>query len=202
MKITPDYDILTIVGSWNPAIITHDWVSKYIISDEKLNIEYPIKDFFASHRISTEDFRLYVSPGRFNFSIINHSDPVYIKIGGIALKLADYLIHTPVASFGLNFIYESDISEKIDSYFLVGDDTKMTELNLKADLLEIKRGFSQDKCMLNFNVIRAEKYKFDFNYHFNISSLLDFKEKFEKNSLIEYKKKSIELLSNLYDLGS
>ncbi len=31
MKIIPDYDILTIVGSWNPAIITDDWVSKYII---------------------------------------------------------------------------------------------------------------------------------------------------------------------------
>jgi hypothetical protein len=41
MIISPEFDSLTIVDSWNPAIITHEWVSKYLLPDEKLKVEYP-----------------------------------------------------------------------------------------------------------------------------------------------------------------
>ena len=200
MQLIPEIDILTIVGNWNPAIITHDWVSKYLLPDKNLKVEYPRSIIGASLRISTDDLRLYVSPGRFNFSIIRHSDSMYKKIGEIALELANYLMHTPVSSFGLNYVYESNITDTLDEIFSIPDAEKMKQLGLEAELTEIKRRFNFQNHALNFTVLKLDKYKFDFNYDFKVKSLVEFKDKFEPQKLIEFKNHSKELLLELYDI--
>ena len=154
----------------------------------------------ASLRISTDELSLYVSQGRFNFSVSNHKDEVYLKIGKIALKLADYLMHTPVSSFGLNFVYECNPKEEIDKYFSVNDSDNFVNFGLEAKATVIKRSFEQKDSILNFTVTRDEKYKFDFNYHFNISSLVEFKDKFDPKNILALKKQSEKLLSDLYNL--
>jgi hypothetical protein len=67
---------------------------------------------------------------------------------------------------------------------------------------EIKNALNYEYCTLNSS-IKKEKgvYFFDFNYHFVIKKLTDFKESMSEHSILMLRKDSLDIISKIFDLS-
>jgi len=200
MQYKENYNTLVIAGLWNIAIFTPEWVAKYLLPNTQLNVEFPI-NMIGSLKFSTDELSIFIVEGKLNLAINKHSDDVLIKIGELANQLADYLPHTPVTAFGLNYIYENEFDSKINSCLTINDNEKFGGLGLVVESTSIIRKFNKENCTLTLTVNKVEnKFIFNLNYNFPIRTLAEFKEKFEPKALLNFKKDSLEILEKLYGL--
>ena len=200
MNLVNDFNTLVIVGRWNKAIFNPEWISKFLLMDEKLEVEIPLYAN-GSTRISTKDLRIYVLNNKLNFSVLDNSDETFRKIEELALKVADYLPHTPVDAFGINYKFEDTENSKIDDCFSYDDSSIFEKFGFTRDSTLIKRSFKKDSFLFNLSVTKKEdKSVFDFNYHYVIKSLVEFKKFLDTDILINLKEQSKELLSEIYSL--
>lgn len=107
MILKSDYNALVFLGSWNKAIFNSQWVSRFLFPKEKkLNVEFPL-NVDGSQRISTKKIRIFVIGNKLNFVPLDTEDETFELIQNLAIKTCDYLPHTPVSAFGVNFLFES-----------------------------------------------------------------------------------------------
>lgn len=201
MKLLLDDNILVILGNWNKYIFSKEWTSKYLFPKDKLEIEYPI-NFDGSLRFSTDKIRLFTIENKLNFSILNNSDETINIIQDCAFKIADYLPHTPVQAFGINFRFESELTSQLKNLFELSDNEKYIENDINFENISVIRSVNQKNHILNLNLTKKQdKCIINFNFHHNINSMIEFKKEFDSDILISYKKNSLDLLNNLYDLN-
>jgi len=199
MKDQSTYSVFVMVGQWNYAIFNHEWVAKYLIPNKDLNVEIPLNTF-GSMKISTDELSIFVIDGKLNIQILKHSDEVLEKIGDIAMQIADYLPHTPVSAFGINYVFEQDHSGKMDELFKFEDSGKLATIGGEPDSTIITRRIKNDDYVLTFMIAKNEtNYTCNFNYNFVIKSMVEFKSKFDSKLLVEFKKNSINMLTDLYN---
>ena len=201
MQLVNEFNTLIIPGFWNNAIFTPEWFSKFIESNKTLNVEFPVH-ISGSVRISTDELRFFALDNKLIFTIINPNDDVFRKIETIALKVADYLPHTPVSAFGLNYTFESNLTDgELGKIFEFQENEIMAINGYKLVNTNINRSFLKDNHTLNLKVInQGDKVRFELNFHFEINSLVKFKELFTTDIMLEYKDQAIKLLTNLYKL--
>ena len=73
-ELVIDTDTLVIIGAWNRAIFSQDWVMKNLLSDAKnVKIEYPINGI-GSLRFSTEDISFFIFGERLIFKALNSKE--------------------------------------------------------------------------------------------------------------------------------
>jgi len=136
------------------------------------------------------------------FSLRKDDDNILEKIEELSLKIADYLPHTPIVAFGINFLFECDNnSKKLQDLFSLSDSEQLIEAGCIIDSDQIKHSFVQDNRNINLTLIKqSDAFKFDFNFHFNISNLVEFKEKINNNRLLHMKQIATSILNNIYDI--
>ena len=117
MELLNNFNAIVIVGLWNKYIFNQEWVAKNLFPKKELKVEIPLNPN-ASQRISTEDIRIFIIGNQLNLSPINVNTEVLNNIQEISFKIADYLLHTPVTAFGVNFLYEEDKTKVIDNILI------------------------------------------------------------------------------------
>jgi len=153
----------------------------------------------GSPRFSTDTLRLFIVGKSLHISAIEVDDAVYDQIQDIILKLADYLPHTPVSAFGINYIFEADKGEMEFDFFALPDLDQFKESEYAIKQNSLKHIIRFDDLLLNLSITdKDEIVNFSFNYHFEIDSLTILKEKVTDNNLLALRKKSEDLLTDLY----
>jgi hypothetical protein len=203
MKIKNDYKSLVIAGGWNKYIFNPEWVKKYLFPKDEIGMEFPI-NVDGSARFSTDKIRISIEQNRLNFYCRSNDLSDYELIQELAIKIADYLPHTPVLSYGVNFLYEETLKVEKITALLNCDHSKILASAIEKDIIsnEIKNSLNYGYCTLN-NILKYEKgtYSFDFNYHFTINKLTDFKESIAEHSILALRKDSLEFMLKIYDLS-
>lgn len=200
MNFKSEFNTLVISGNWNNSIFSPEWVSRFLLPKQQLNVEIPLNTF-GSFRISTQDLRIFTLNNKLNFSILSQTDGTFHRIGELAIKTADLLLHTPVNGLGLNFAYECKSSDPLDEIFLLKDTEKIEQLGHNVNSIQIRRSLIKGEYTLNFTINKLKEiYIFDFNYHIALKSLTDFKEKFDAEKMLFFKNDSLKLLLELYNL--
>lgn len=204
MKILTDYKNLIIVGGWNKHIFSPEWVKQYLFPQDEYEIEFPL-NIDGSARFSTKKNRISLEQNRLNFYSRSIDNEDYERIQELAVKVADYLPHTPVLSYGVNFLYEESRNVEKISALLACSYSKVALEKVGKDIIsaEIKNSFNYEYCTLNCS-IKKEKgiYLFDFNYHFAIKKLTDFKESMAEHSILILRKESLNIISKVFDLST
>ena len=121
MKFDDPFDVLVIVGGWNRHILTPNWIQRYLLpgDQEELTVEIQgqfsqdLNPQFVSPRISSKEVRILLQGNRLNFSPVKNEDKNFDRIQELALQLADYLPHTPVSGYGVNFLFTEDPTEHL-----------------------------------------------------------------------------------------
>lgn len=127
MILRNDYNVLIISGLWNKYLFQQDWVGKYLLPDEELNVEFPINMEASSHRVSNKSIRICVQGNRLLLTPIRSIDDNFAMIQDISLKIADYLPHTPVNSYGINFLFDNVQMPKYNDIIEPKDSKKISE---------------------------------------------------------------------------
>lgn len=198
-ELVIDTDTLVIIGAWNRAIFSQDWVMKNLLSDAKnVKIEYPINGI-GSLRFSTEDISFFIFGERLIFKAFNSKEQTYRTIISIARQLLRLLSHTPISALGINFVYKTDSLNIFNSF----DDTKklVDFIGREINSQELTRSFSLDEVLtLNLKMQSNDKQSIiDFNYNYTVNTPLDAINVFGDSDdiIIEKSQFSNNILSNL-----
>lgn len=186
------------------------WIKKYLFpgEHEDFTIEMPTPfslDFntqFISPRISSKEVRILLQENRLSFNPVENKNEHYDQIQELAMQLADYLPHTPVTGYGVNFLFTEDsISEELVNHIRPGDLDEFKKLNASLTGEQYTRRLRVNGQTLNFTIkLDGKRAIFDFNFHFKIDDLVAFKAKISEISILELKHEAVQFMSEIYHL--
>ena len=204
MQLKRGYNPLVIVGDWNRAIFTPNWVSKYIFEpDTDIHIEIPTSNITnSSFKYNALGISFNISERRLQFFVSEQKNELFQLVGEKALTICRLLPHTPVSAFGINHIFKCSSEELDFSTFDMADESKFIDYTIKS--VRHQRRIQVDtNCILtlDYGKVGSNDIDFNFNYNFDINSLDDFLSLFDPNNIVEKKIYSEELLIRLYNLS-
>jgi hypothetical protein len=200
MEFVKELNPIIISGLWNNAIFNQEWVGKYLLPGEDLQIEYPLHGN-GSVRSSTDTLRVCAIDNKLFFTILDYQDSTLQKIEQLAVKISDYLPHTPVTDMGFNFDFRTSLNEKLLQCINLSDIESFSEDGLTLTRKILMRSFKKDNYVLTVNIeYFDDECIVRLNYNFSISALTEIKSILSEGVLLNFKKLSIELLDRIYDL--
>ena len=200
MEFVQESTPIIIAGLWNNAIFNQEWVAKYLLPGENLKIEYPLNGN-GSVRSSTDQLRICTIDNKLVLTTLDSEDSTLIKIENLAVKISDYLPHTPVTAMGFNFNFKTSVTENLTKCNNLADKDTFSENGLSLIKTNITRSFSKDKYVLTLSIEYFEQECIiSMNYNFPITSLIEIKSILLEGELLRFKEISLELLENTYGI--
>ena len=208
MKLDKPSNTLVIVGGWNRHIFTQDWIKRYLFPGEQeeftidMMVAQGFNTQFVSPRILSKEVEILLRENRLNFNPIENKNENFDRIQQLALQLADYLPHTPVTAYGINFLFtENEVSEDLITLIRPRDLEKIEQFGGSLSREQYTRGLVLNARNLNITIrIEDEKVTFDLNFHFNIRDLVGFKAGIAGTSILELKEEAIQFITQIYSL--
>ena len=208
MEFGKNYSALVILGSWNKSIFTEDWIRNSLLEEEdkEFKVEYlAFQNFqlqFIRPRITFDGVELIILEDRLVFNLLEEKDANFNLIQDLSIKLADKLSHTPVLSYGVNFIiYEDEPEEDLLNSMRSNDLEKLKMSGISIGAEEYSLRLILNEKTLNFTTrIENNQVVFDFNLDFGIQDLSEFKEKISQNTILQLKQEAIQFINQIYGL--
>ena len=208
MKLGKPSNALVIVGGWNRHIFTQDWIKRYLFPEEQeeftvdMMVAQGFNTQFVSPRILSKKVEILLQENRLNFNPVENKNKNFDRIQQLALQLADYLPHTPVTAYGINFLFtENEVSEDLINLIRPRDLEKIEQFGGSLSREQYTRGLVLNARNLNITIrIEDEKVTFDLNFHFNIRDLVGFKAGIAGTSILELKEEAIQFITQIYSL--
>ena len=210
MKFDEPFTALVILGGWNRHIFTSNWIKRYLFPGEQdefkveIQAQFPqgFNEQFVSPRISSEEVRILLQGNKLNFTPVKNEDRHFDRIQELALQLADYLPHTPVSGYGVNFFFADDhISEHLVDLIRPRDLEEIEKFGASLIGEEYARQLMLNGKTLNFTIgLRDEKITLRLNFHFDIQDLVGLKTKILEFPILTLKQEAVEFITGTYDL--
>ncbi|KJU87098.1 hypothetical protein MBAV_000702 [Candidatus Magnetobacterium bavaricum] len=202
MKIKPDSWTIVIVGSWNLATFTPEWLVENIFYDVDIQVEvalgYGMPFRFKS---TSQGFTIIPEQHRITLMVLKDDDISLLAMERAAYKLLDLLAYTPVTAIGFNFGFEDILLSKLPFKYGFEDTTFFNGLGYLLTAQTINRRFIVDNSILNLSVtVKQDIVGIDFNFHYDLNSAGDYKTKVMR-SIVEAKRIVTEILKNGYALN-
>lgn len=170
-ELHKDVSNLVIVGSWNRDIFTPDWVKENVLDGQGFQVLFPMNMNNSLKFDVATKYSFAVNLNRLEFQLYDSSAGTSQELVMIARKLLRCLVHTPIVSFGVNFVFKSN-QQGLLSDLPYTEDIKHT-LSAEIEATEVTRvlKIGLDET-LNFKVIqKGIDTFFDFNYNYNVRSV-------------------------------
>ena len=208
MKLDKPSNALVIVGGWNSYIFTPDWIKRYLFpgEQEKFTVDMIVSRGFnaqsISPRILSKEVEIILQENRLNFSPVENKNENFDRIQDLALQLADYLPHTPVTAYGVNFLFtEKTVNGDVINLIRPRDLEKIEQFGGSLTSEQYVRSLVLNGRILNITIkLEGEKITFDLNFHFNIRNLVEFKAGISEISILELKQEAIQFITEIYSL--
>ena len=206
MKLSKPSNALVIVGGWNRHIFTQDWIKRYLFPEEEFTIDMLVSQGFnaqfISPRILSKEVEILFQENRLNFNPVENNNENLDRIQELALQLADYLPHTPVTGYGVNFLFtENEVSDDLIDMIRPRDLKEIEQFGGSLTSERYNRHLVLNERILNIIIIReGESVDFDFNFHFNIRDLVAFKAGILETSILKLKQEAVKFITEVYGL--
>lgn len=196
-----DVSNLVIVGSWNRDIFTQDWVKENLLEAQDFQVYFPMNTLNSLKFEVPSKYSFAVNFNRLEFQLKNSDDGASRELITTARKLLRCLVHTPISSFGVNFVYKYDRQDLLGE--IPHTENLKSILSSELESTELTRMFNvgQGK-VLNFKIIRkAMDVFFDFNYSYNVRNALNLLDVLgdDDDIIINKRQESMNILNSVYD---
>jgi hypothetical protein len=194
MNLQQDRHVLVLVGGWNANIVLNPkWVKKYLLpGEDKIRLELKLEPSQTfSPCLTAGDVKISLFGSRLCFST-TAPEPIFHQIQDLACKLADYLPHTPVSAYGVNFVFRAPISER---KFLNQDTILYQALTVVGEITEEHSRYTlkHRKAILNLTAKETcavegdgNILELDFNFDHQIADLSQLKAGFDDTPIDDY----------------
>ena len=210
MKLDNAFTALVIVGGWNKYIFTTDWIKRYLFPEEKDDLDVNARAEFwlmpgtqvVSQRISSKDVSIFLQGTRLFLTPVQNEIRGADRIEDIAIQLADYLPHTPVSGYGVNFGFtDINVSENLIKIMRPIDTTDMVAAGAQMKDEHYRRRLIWNGQNLNVTIgITGDVLALHFNFLFDIPDLAKLKSQITENPILALKQEAIEFISKIYGL--
>ena len=172
---------LTIVGAWNTAILTPEWVVQrvdWLKTDEKIPIEVSIG---TPQNIRFRVHGVIVQPTSNRLDLIaeGESSQTYDLIARMATSIVERLPHTPIRAVGHNLSFDLDDGERFSA--VSGTDLDSVQEQYRGigggdavNEIQVKHAVESSRYTLNVTYgLTRENLVLDLNYHYPIVEGVD-----------------------------
>ena len=169
-------NVIVLVGAWNIAIFTPEWVKANLLPENDFKVLYPSR-VGCSLKYQTDLFAFCIEGNRLQFEVINPEAmrDSYVEIVRLLRIILRLLLHTPMTAMGTNYVYDSDRSfEVLDALQdkaplqsiveLIGTGVKSQALVRKFDMGENK------ELTLRLESVQGDHNKIDFNFNYTVKN--------------------------------
>ena len=177
-SIVTGTNTLVVLGAWNIAIFTPDWVKNNILlENQDARVFFPV-NIGCSLRFETDYFAFFIEGERLTFSIIKEEDRSYIFIIQTLRNIIQKLPHTPVRALGTNFVYRRDekfsVLEKLDDSDKLNSVKSIVGRSVASQALVRKFALKENE-ELNLKIEESNILGniIDFNFNYNLKSTED-----------------------------
>jgi len=198
-----NYKNIVIIGTWNMAIFTPNWVNNYLIDGDE-NGEIPIDINFYGNRIISKiynlgNYKIHISDEALAL-IANNTEPeTYELLLDKAKSILSFFPHTIVTSIGINFYIFDEIQKALPSM-----DIEDVNLITKVDrytFFSKKRTGEDLKPIIQVQVENhTDKQLYNFNYSFNLKNISEAKEVLSTGTFVKFRSESENIITAIQEI--
>lgn len=166
---------LVVVGRWNVAILSPDWIVKEILEKPEADVTVSIPFSFPtpiSYTIDEVTYRLQSS--RIELLPPTWSEANLQRVERIASSILLKLPHTPIAALGMNFEFQLEEYENkiLRPFDIFNDLLEFMPSSKGVRATQIVKSIAFEDCTLNLHQTYAGEgsYSLLFNYNYDVTS--------------------------------
>ena len=200
-EVNENVATLVVVGTWNVSIFTPEWVKENVLIGKDFQILFPVNVMNSLKFVVPNKYSLAINGNRLEFQLNDNSDVCSKELLEPVRNVLRSLVHTPVKSFGINYVYKTNEQPGLLSTLPHTDEIKGT-LNSEVESTEVTRSIRlQDGNILNFKIYqKGQETNFDFNFSYvvdKIQAMLDILG--DDNIIISKRNVAKKLLEKVYE---
>jgi hypothetical protein len=200
-EVNENVATLVVVGTWNVSIFTPEWVKENVLIGKDFQILFPVNIMNSLKFVVPNKYSLAVNGNRLEFQLNDNCDVCSKELLEPVRNVLRSLIHTPVSSFGINYVFKTNEQPGLLSTLPHTNEIK-DALNSEVESTEVTRSIKlQDGNILNFKIYqKGQETNFDFNFSYvvnNIQTMLDILG--DDNIIISKRNVAKELLEKVYE---
>lgn len=200
-EVNENVATLVVVGTWNVSIFTPEWVKENVLIGKDFQILFPVNIMNSLKFVVPNKYSLAVNGNRLEFQLNDNCDVCSKELLEPVRNVLRSLIHTPVNSFGINYVFKTNEQPGLLSTLPHTNEIK-DALNSEVESTEVTRSIKlQDGNILNFKIYqKGQETNFDFNFSYvvnKIQTMLDILG--DDNIIISKRNVAKELLEKVYE---
>lgn len=200
-EVNENVATLVVVGTWNVSIFSPEWVKENVLIGKDFQILFPVNIMNSLKFVVPNKYSLAVNGNRLEFQLNDNSDVSSKEFLEPVRNVLRSLIHTPISSFGINYVFKTDEQPGLLSTLPHTDEIKGA-FNSEIESTEVTRSIKlQDGNTLNFKIYqKGQETSFDFNFSYvvnKIQAMLDILG--DDNIIISKRNVAKELLEIVYE---
>jgi hypothetical protein len=156
---------VVMVGQWNPAIFSPEWVARKILNTETIETELAVGPTTTNVRYSTDKLLVIPQQDRLIIASRNTEEVSLLEMESRSRTVLQLLSHTPIRALGINFgfiesnppvemVRTFDLSDSgalSDAGSIVKATTLIREIEIPAAILKLKMRLSGGAIHFHFN---------------------------------------------------
>lgn len=200
-EVNENVATLVVVGTWNVSIFTPEWVKENVLIGKDFQILFPVNIMNSLKFVVPNKYSLAVNGNRLEFQLNDNSDACSKELLEPVRNILRSLVHTPVNSFGINFVFKTNEQPGLLSTLPHTNEIK-DGLSAEMELTEVTRALKlQNGDLLNFKISqKGEVVTFDFNFSYTVNKIQGMLDILGDDDIIIKKRETAkELLSQVYE---
>jgi len=176
-KLDSNSSNIILVGRWNPAIITPDWLRAQFpdfITQTEYDAEF-IPTAIPKIRFIVEGLRVAPSSARLTISPDTDSEGVFDRIATLAAGIYTKLPHTPIPAVGHNFFFRLEEGDELAFAEIAPAEMVRAYDRIGLPALaetEVRHQFPFEKYKLTIGY-RSTARLLMFNYHYDVHTFAE-----------------------------
>ncbi len=196
---------VVLVGAWNLAIFSPEWVGGRLFPDEaELQFGFGTgAGVGAAMHYRTSKLRLTASAGRLEIKPLHEDDECFATAGEAARDIVRLLPETPLVGCGVNVGFDTHDIDVLRDSGQIADEKLLVAAGVSIVETRTDRTITFDGVTFSFSVHRGPDpgvLKIDFNYHCSVSNSQQALSFLERNAA-QGRARSTHFLEEVYRIG-
>lgn len=160
MPFEPTNWNVIVLGAWNPAILTPEWIGKNIFkiaSGTPIAVEVPLSTM-APWKVKHEDISVRASSGSLEFICDSTTHATLERARTLACIALEELPKTPVMAAGFNLRFASrELPPELGEIITAGLDKALSDSDYKIQGLSTRRTLKINEGVINCEITISDK---------------------------------------------
>ncbi|MFZ1747728.1 MAG: hypothetical protein WAU17_17560 [Nitrospirales bacterium] len=191
-----------MVGQWNPAIFSPDWVAHNLLHIENVEAQLAVGPLVTNVRYQTETLLVIPQQDRLIVGGRNAEEATLLEMERCSKAALELLGHTPIRALGINFGFiESDPPTEMLRTFDLADAGALSDAGYQVRATDITRSIDIGSTILKLKMSFSNEgtVRFHFNFTSQVATSQQAAELLQ-GRVLDYRNKALDILSAVFNL--